>query len=288
MSGSRVPTVSPGWISGGNRSVGQVQGGQELRGPLPRDGVEEPGGGGVGGLGAALAGQQEPDEVRDEQRLQPVQFRLRGELVDRVERQELQPGGGVEPGRIEFLVDPGDGGTGPVIAVAERRRDQVAGGVDQPVVHGPGVDPDAGDALAAGRGRRGGGREPGEDLGEQRVEVPAEAAVELLDPVGEPVHGLQLGPRPTGTARDPAQDDPARGGADVDCGESTAGTNRRTGRRRPPLMVSGAHRRKAAATPASTGMWSPVVWESSLPVSTAAALATFSGSTSRLSRVRWA
>ncbi len=287
MSCRRVPTVSPGWISGGNRSFGQVQGGQELRGPLPRDGVEEPGGGGVGGLGAAPARQQEPDEVRDEQRLQPVQFGLRGELVDRVERQELQPRGGVEAGRVEFLVDPGDGGTAAVIAVAEGRRDEFAGGVDQAVVHGPGVDPDAGDALTAGRGRRGGGREPGEDLGEQGVEVPAEAAVELFDAVGEAVHRLQFGPLPTGTARDPAEDDPARGGADVDSDKDTAGEQAAAGwcgirwwRR--------AHRRKAAATPASTGMWSPVVWESSLPVSTAAALATFSGSTSRLSRVRWA
>ncbi len=104
-------------------------------------------------------GEQERDQVRDEQGLQPVQVRLGGELVDRVELQELQPGGGVEPGRVQFLVDPGDGGAAAVIAVAERLRDEFPGGVDQAVVHRPGVDPDAGDRLAALRGRRGGGRE---------------------------------------------------------------------------------------------------------------------------------
>ena len=56
------------------------------------------------------------------------------------------------------------------------------------------------DGLAPGRGRRGGGREPGEDLREQGVEVPAEAAVELFDAVGEAVHRLQLGALPAGTA----------------------------------------------------------------------------------------
>ncbi len=49
-----------------------------------------------------------------------------------------------------------------------------------------------------------------------------------------------------------------------------------------------AQRRKAAATPASTGMCRPVVWDSSPPVSASTAAATCSGSTSRLSRVRWA
>ena len=48
------------------------------------------------------------------------------------------------------------------------------------------------------------------------------------------------------------------------------------------------HLRKAAATPASTGMWSPVVWLRSPPVSAKTAAATCSGSTSRFSSVRWA
>ena len=45
---------------------------------------------------------------------------------------------------------------------------------------------------------------------------------------------------------------------------------------------------KPAATPASTGTCSPVVWVSSPPVSANTAFATCSGSTSRLRMVRWA
>ena len=51
---------------------------------------------------------------------------------------------------------------------------------------------------------------------------------------------------------------------------------------------SGGHRRKAAATPESTGMCRPVVRLSSGPVSTYTASATFSGTTSRLRIVRFA
>src|SRR5690606_573326 len=47
-----------------------------------------------------------------------------------------------------------------------------------------------------------------------------------------------------------------------------------------------AHRRNAAATPESTGISSPVVWDRSPATSTYTALATCSGSTSRFSSVR--
>ena len=62
---------------------------------------------------------------------------------------------------------------------------------------------------------------------------------------------------------------PAPGGAEVDRGD-------------------GGHRKNAAATPASTGMCSPVVRDSSPAVSTNTAAATCSGRTSRLSSVRCA
>jgi hypothetical protein len=51
----------------------------------------------------------------------------------------------------------------------------------------------------------------------------------------------------------------------------------------PPRL---AHLKKAAATPASTGMCRPVVWLRSAEQSTKTAFATFSGNTSRLSSVR--
>ena len=67
---------------------------------------------------------------------------------------------------------------------------------------------------------------------------------------------------------------------EVDRGDADG---RGAGRHRRP-----GHRRKAAATPASTGMCRPVVWLSSSVQSTKTALAMLSGSTSRLRIVRCA
>ncbi len=63
---------------------------------------------------------------------------------------------------------------------------------------------------------------------------------------------------------------------------------RSTAATRTGSVMARAHRRNAAATPASTGMCRPVVWVSSGPQRTKTALAMWSGSTSRLRIVRWA
>ena len=63
---------------------GQAQRVQELRGPFAGQGVEQPGGGGIGSLRAANTGEQEPDQVRNQEGLQPFQIRFCSELVDRV------------------------------------------------------------------------------------------------------------------------------------------------------------------------------------------------------------
>ena len=55
-----------------------------------------------------------------------------------------------------------------------------------------------------------------------------------------------------------------------------------------PCPRCAPQRRNAAATPASTGMCSPVVWERSPPTSANTAPATCSGRTSFFSSVRWA
>jgi diadenosine tetraphosphate (Ap4A) HIT family hydrolase len=72
-----------------------------------------------------------------------------------------------------------------------------------------------------------------------------------------------------------AEHDPAAGGTQVD-------------RDVHGHVVPRRYRRNAAGTPASTGTCNPVVWDSSPAVRTTTAFATCSGSTSRLSRVRWA
>ncbi len=158
---------------------------------------------------------------------------------------------------------------GAVVAVGDGFGEHHAVGVEQAVVDGPGVDPDARGAAEAPDE----GLEADEDLLEQGGEVPAQVAVEAHGAVLEAVHRLQ---------GDPAVDDaaghhpPARR-ADVDGGEDLAG--------RP---VGAAHLRNAAATPASTGTCRPVVWDRSAEQRTKTAFATCSGSTSRLRRVRCA
>ncbi|BAS12238.1 hypothetical protein AHiyo8_05410 [Arthrobacter sp. Hiyo8] len=262
---------------GREQVFGQAECPEEFGGPLPRDGVEKPGGGSIRGLGTALPRQFERNKVRNQQSLDAAQFTLRGELVDGIELQELQTRGGIEPRRVQDLVDVRDGGAAALVAVAERLGPQDTRGIHESVVDGPRVDPDTGDPLPACGGRFGGRRKSREHLTEQGVEVPVESAVELHDAVGETVHRFQRDRfSGRGAAGDPAEHDAPRGRSDIDGGENAAGTG---------LSV---HRRKAAATPASTGMCRPVVCESSLLVSTAAALATCSGRTSRLSRVRWA
>ncbi len=298
MPGSRVPRVSPGWISGGNRSLGRPRGPNSSVAHSPATASNSP------VVEALVASVRRCPVSRNAIRsgisraCSPSRVRFGGELVERVELQELQPRGGVEPCRVQFPVHPGDGGAAAFVPVAVRLRGELAGGVDEAVVHRPGVDADAGDRFAPLRCRLAGGSEAGEHLGEEGVEVPAEAAVGLHHAVGETVHDVERGPRRTAVggvgsgSPDPVLIRP-RMTRPEEAPMSTAANTLPANR--PPSTLScctgcrcGAHRRKAAATPASTGMWRPVVWDSSALVSTAAALATFSGRTSRLSRVRWA
>ena len=91
-----------GFDQGREQVLGQAEGGKEFGGPLPRDGVEQARGGGVGRFRAADSGEQERDQVRDEQRLQTLQVRLGDELVDGVELQELQARGSVSRAGSSF------------------------------------------------------------------------------------------------------------------------------------------------------------------------------------------
>ena len=65
----------------------------QRRRPAAGAGVEQAGGGGVGLLGDLTAGEPVAEQVRHQQRPPTVEHGLGGELVERVERQELQPGG---------------------------------------------------------------------------------------------------------------------------------------------------------------------------------------------------
>ena len=151
---------------------------------------------------------------------------------------------------------------GARVAVAVGVAEQLAVTVQQAVVHGPGVDADP--VQLPGARHLG---DTGEHLAVDAEHVPEERAADRDAAVGEAVHLLQ-GEVPR-----------------TDAG------GHHTAARRPEVdgrEAQGRHRRKAAATPASTGMCSPVVWLSWSVQRTKTALAMLSGSTSRLRIVRCA
>ena len=131
--------------------------------------------------------------------------------------------------------------------------------------------------------------QPLPDLGPQGIEIPAQVTAAPDQTVLEAVRRDQL----EATVVDHAEHDPARGGTEIDrrdC-ERAAGAGAGAGavvRSWAGGRDGAAHRRNAAATPASTGTCRPVVCERSPEVRANTAFATFSGSTSCPSSVRWA
>ncbi len=138
---------------------------------------------------------------------------------------------------------------------------------EEPVVDGPGVDPDADHVRGLAECLRKATARVVEQPGQVPVHRGALAIPQVDRIVGEPGHWSDVQCLRT----DRGEHDPSAGGTEVHRGE-TAG--------------AAGHRRNAAATPASTGTCRPVVCEKSEVHSTNAALAMFSGRTSRLSNVR--
>ena len=155
--------------------------------------------------------------------------------------------------------DPGmdlvDDRLGPPVPVGDRLGEQRAVGVQQAVVHRPGVDAEAGDLRVALAQLL----QADQDLLVESSQVPAQMAVGFLGAVGKTVHDVELD-----TVVGPAtRHHPTAGCADVDRAEHHLSPEPVEGVR----SRRASHRRKAAATPASTGMCRPVVWDSSPPVS---------------------
>ena len=142
----------------GRDDVGQQPGGQaqrldQLRRPAPGAGVDQAGGGGDGLLGDLAAGEPVAEQVRDHQRAGGVlQVGLGRQLVDGVDRDDLQAVDGVEPGRVDLLVDLLDRRLAARVAVGVRVAAQRPVRVEQPVVDAPRVDREPGQlGLAPGR-----------------------------------------------------------------------------------------------------------------------------------------
>lgn len=229
----------------GEQPAGEAEAVDEDVVPAARAVGVQAGGRRVGLLGARHAGEPEGDEVGDQEHRvgEPEQVGVVGrELVEGVERQELQSVAGVEELAVGARVRGPHAPRGALVAIVVGVAEQPSA-AEQPVVDGPRVDPDARDArLRAHRLS-----EPARRGPVQREHVPVQAVARGDRLVAEAGDGRGL----ERVRRDAADDDPAARRAEVD---------RRDGCR--------AHRRKAAATPESTGMWRPVVRDSSGPVRT--------------------
>ena len=133
----------------------------------------------VGGFGVTFATmfrKVETEEYPEEKR--PTQPRFHGELVDRVQRQELQARGGVQllcAKAFEVVSRT----RGPLVAVVHGVAQQRARRVEEPVVDGPRVDADPVD--------RPGRQQPVEHSLVQRENVPVQGARGPHGTVGEPV-----------------------------------------------------------------------------------------------------
>ena len=249
----------------GQQPGGQAQRLDQLRRPAAGAGVDEAGGGGDRLLGGLAAREPVAEQVRgQEDAVRVLQVGFGRQLVDGVDRDDLQAVDGVEPGRLDLLVHLLDRRLAARVAVGVRVAAQPPVRVEQAVVDAPRVDPETDQHVGPAHGFP----QAGEDVLVEAEDVPVRAVGQPDRAVAEPVDLGQLHRvRPHVT-----EDDPSAGGAEVD---------RREGDGR-------AHRRKAAATPESTGTCRPVVCDRSPPVRANTASATCSGSTSRPSRVRLA
>ena len=139
--------------------------------------------------------------------------------------------------------------------------------IEEAVIDRPGVDTDTDQVVVLFDG----GTEATEHLPMELDHVPVEGrSIPLVDgdrAVWEPSNLLG----PNAVTAHVTDDHSTASSAEIDRGD-----------------VPRAHRRNAAATPASTGMCSPVVWEKSDVQMANTAFATFSGTTSRLRIVRCA
>jgi hypothetical protein len=222
---------------------------RELEIPLAAE-PEEPRRRGVRALGDLGAREPEREQVGNEQGPvgdldRPARRDLGRELIDGVERQVLQAVSGVELGERDARVQRLGRPRVPLVAVVERHPEHRAA-PQQRVVDGPRVDADRGDLVDL--------TEPGEHAAVELDDVPVQSVGERDGPVREP---RDL-PHPHLALADLAENHPARGRPEVDGGDPH-------GVRRHHET---AYRRNAAATPESTGRCTPVVRESSGPVST--------------------
>ncbi len=189
-----------------------------------------------------------------------------GELEHRVEREVLQAVPCVELGAGDACLHGVDTALVSNVSVVVRQSEHPTA-CEEGVIDRPGVDPDADEVAIELRSRA----DSSGDLSVQFHHVPVQRLPVVLVQGDGSVREARHRCHPDTAAVDVTDDDSAARRAEVDRSDTPR-----------------THRRKAAATPASTGMCRPVVCEKSDVQIAYTAFATFSGTTSRLSIVRCA
>ena len=212
-----------------------------------------PGGAGSEQLGGrrvrALAQQRTAQDVvavvRDQQQVfgrggEPVAH-VSPQLVQRVERLELDAGPGVDLVATHARADLVHGVACSSIPVADRFFDEPARAIEQCVVHAPRVDADRRERPTpfAGAGVR--ALEPDPDTVEQALDVPPQVPRVFPRGIVESVDFVAK----QAVARGAANKSPAAASPEID--------------RYVQRVGGGAHRRNASGNPPSTGMTWPVV-----------------------------
>ena len=168
----------------------EVEAVEDLAAPLLLVELDELGVGGVGVLGdarAAPVGEQILGQVEPLLAFGQAGELVGVELVDGVERQDLDAGELAHALLAALAMGGALGLDGAGIAIAEGIGERIAGGVDADVVDGPAIDGDGANAFGGDFGAL---AHALFDAADDAVEVPAQAAVDLAGVVGEAMDQL--------------------------------------------------------------------------------------------------
>ena len=162
----------------GHQRERQAQPGEERLVPTAVGGAEELGRGSVRTLPGQRAAESVVAQVGDHQQprrsFRPALPRLRDELVDRVERQELDARAAEDLRAAEERADLVHDSVGAVVAIADRVLEQLSLAVEEAVVDRPRIDADRLQPAAQLRRRGPPAADAGPDPFEQPREIPSQ------------------------------------------------------------------------------------------------------------------
>ncbi len=234
----------------------------------------------------AMPGKQVSEQVRDHQQVGSGGVGGAGpfghQLTDGVESHRLRARCIVKTPEADDLVELGQRTRCPLVPVMERWPEQPAVAIEKPIVDAPAIDTNPKGALIQVAMET---PQPLQHPLVQTEQVPVDPVGQLDRPVGEPRHLFHH----EAVVFEPTRRQPGARRAEVDGSVEAGGrqeSRTSSGNSRHPPAPGLPHRRKAAATPASTGTIRPVVRARWPAVRTKTASATCSGRTSSLRSVR--